>query len=319
MLLLALALGATLPLGAQQRDPRPAPLVRVVGRVTVVARSAELEVGMSLAEQADGAITWPGLSRVQMPPFTLIVVRGDADYARFSRGRAPQWGGAVTLPSARIILLRADAGDPLRLFKHELAHLALHESIRVRVPRWFDEGFATWAAGEFDRLDAIDLHLAVAGGTDPTLADVNRDLASPVGNPTRAYALASTAVLLLARRHPSGTLQPLLAALARGTSFDAAVQLTTGLSLDRFEEAWASDVRHRYGALAWALGLSPWIAVFGLAAAGAVLRRRRDAPRRAALDVGWVVQDDEADPPPEESPKMASPSAVPEIGTADPA
>lgn len=298
MLLLALLLGGAVPvrLAAQREDDAPKPLVRIVGRVTVVGRPAELNVGMALAEQADGAVTLPGLGRRQLPPFSLIVVRGSADYTRFSRGLAPAWGAAITVPSARTILLRLDAGDPLQLLRHELAHLAMHDAVRGRVPRWFDEGFATWAAGEFDRLDGFDLHLAVAGGDSLTWSSVNRTLASPVGNPSRAYALAATSVLMLARVNPTGTLTPLFDLLASGVPFDTAVLRTTGRSVDRFEEAWAKDTRYRYGALAWTLGLLPWLVILGLTVVGVVLRKRRDVPRRAALDEGWTLPEEEPSP-----------------------
>lgn len=274
-------------------------IVRIVGRVTVVAKAPELDLALALADEADAAMTWPGLGRQQNPEFRLIVVPDAREYARVSRGRAPVWGGAVTLPAIRTILLRTDAGDPLRLLRHELAHLALHAAVRGRVPRWFDEGFATWGAGEFDRLDAMELNIAVVAGQPLTFAAVDRELASPVGNPTRAYALAATAVLYAARAHPEGSLAPLLGLLRDGVPFDSALQRTTGRSLDRFEEAWARDVRRRYGVLAWGLGLAPWLLAIAFAIAGIILRRRRDAPRRAALEIGWELPPaDEAEPAP---------------------
>lgn len=278
-------------------------IVRIVGRVTVVAKAPELNLAMALADEADAAMVWPGLGRQQNPEFRLIVVPDAREYARVSRGRAPVWGGAITLPAARTILLRTDAGDPLRLLRHELAHLALHTAIRGRVPRWFDEGFATWAAGEFDRLDAVELNVAVVSNQPMDFATLDRELASPVGNPARAYALAATAVLYAARAHPSGSLEPLMGLLRDGVPFDSALQRTTGRAPDRFEEAWAKDVRQRYGLLAWSLGLAPWAVAILFALIGVVVRRRRDAPRRAALEVGWDISSDEepaagADSPP---------------------
>ena len=74
-------------------------------------------------------------------------------------GRAPSWGAAIAVPGARTILLRADEGDLSRTLRHELAHLALHEAVAVRVPLWFDEGYASWAAGEWDRLGTLELNL----------------------------------------------------------------------------------------------------------------------------------------------------------------
>ena len=51
-------------------------------------------------------------------------------------------GGAFAFPAERLILMQGvnaggGAGDPLVTLRHELAHLALHEALGGRVPRWF--------------------------------------------------------------------------------------------------------------------------------------------------------------------------------------
>ena len=109
-----------------------------------------------------------------------------------------------------------------------------------------------------------------------------------------------------ARRNPTGTLAPLLERLERGEDFETAVLATTGLTLGRFEEAWRRALRHRYTLGQWLIAGGGW-AVVGLVVLWLVHRRRRaDRVRRAALDVGWVVEPDapeaeegpELDPPP---------------------
>ncbi|MFP5355115.1 MAG: hypothetical protein ACLGIK_08170, partial [Gemmatimonadota bacterium] len=54
----------------------------------------------------------------------------------------------------------SDAGDPIRVLRHELAHLALHEYLGDLPTRWFDEGYASYAAGEWDRDRVIATNLA---------------------------------------------------------------------------------------------------------------------------------------------------------------
>jgi hypothetical protein len=70
------------------------------------------------------------------------------------------------------------------------------------------------------------------------------------------------------------------------------------------EIAWQRDVRRRYGWIVWLTAGGFWLLVALLVVAAAWLRRRRDRPRRAALDAGWVVAADDAtgdepDRPPE--------------------
>ncbi|MGH7703160.1 MAG: hypothetical protein ACREMO_08695, partial [Gemmatimonadales bacterium] len=155
-------------------------------------------------------------------------------------------------------------------------------------------GYASWAAGEWDRLEVLRLNLAVAGGAAPDLRELDGMLRGSAGAAGIAYALAVSAVLELARRNPTGTIGPLLTALQAGEGFEPSVVATTGLTLDRFEVEWQRDLRHRYNLLTWLLAGGFWTVIaFGLA--GLLwFRRRADRPRRAALDEGWVVSEEEA-------------------------
>jgi hypothetical protein len=216
-------------------------------------------------------------------------------------GRAPKWGAAVALPEPRTIVLRADAGELSRTLRHELAHLALHQEVRVRVPLWFDEGYAGWAAGEWDRLALLELNLAVARGALPSLSALDGALRAEATTADAAYALAVSAVAELARRNPTGTLGPLFQRLREGAGFEAAVLATTGLTLDRFEEQWQLAVRRRYSLVTWLLAGGGWLLV-AMGVLGLLhFRRRADRGRRAALDEGWVVEP-ESEPGPELDP-----------------
>ena len=196
------------------------------------------------------------------------------------------------------MVVRADAGDPAQILRHELAHFALHDAVRVRVPLWFDEGYAAVAAGEWDRLEALRLNLTVARGTVPGFFELDRGLRATQPDAEAAYALAASAVAMLARRNPERSLAPLLERLGRGEDFAAAVLATTGSPLGRFELEWQKDVRRRYGLLVWVMAGGLWALAAAALLAAVWLRRRRDRPRRAALDVGWVVEPDEEELPP---------------------
>ena len=76
----------------------------------------------------------------------------------------------MALPNSGMVLLRADGGDADVTLRHELAHVALHRKVKVRVPLWFDEGYAVLASREYGGLAALQLNLAVAAGRVPTLA-----------------------------------------------------------------------------------------------------------------------------------------------------
>lgn len=266
-----------------------------VGPVTAVAWPAQTEMAAGLARAAAAPADFPGLGPFTPDSLTLIVVPDRAALDSLVRGRAPAWGAGLALPSAHTIVLRADAGDVQRTLRHELAHLALHARVRVRLPLWFDEGYAAWAAGEWERLGGLELNLAVARGAVPDFDGLDGALRGSPATAAAGYALAMSAVLELARRTPEGRLDPLFGRLAAGEDFDAAVLATTGLTVPRFEDVWRRSVRTRYTVVTWLVAGGAWaLLAVGLIVLGG-WRRRADRGRRAALDEGWVV----AEEPPE--------------------
>src|SRR3954464_14262736 len=181
-----------------------------VGQVTAVAWPGQLGLATDLARRAAEPAEWPGLGRHPPGPLRLVLVPDARRMDSLSSGRAPAWGAAIALPDSRTILLRADVEDLYRTLRHELAHLALHEAVSVRVPLWFDEGYAAWAAGEWERLGGLELNLTVVRGSVPSLTGLDGALRGSASTADAAYALATSAVTELARRNPSGTLAPLL-------------------------------------------------------------------------------------------------------------
>jgi hypothetical protein len=278
------------------------PTVVRVGSVTAVAWPGERELARTLAEIAARPTQFPGLGAFQPGPLSIIVAPNRAAIDSITGHRAPSWGVGFADPGSRSILLRADAPDVHRTLRHELAHLALHDRVRVRVPLWFDEGYAGWAAGEWSRLGGLELNLAVARGAVPELRALDGELRRSPGSVGPAYALAMSAVLELARRHPDGRLDPLLNRLAAGDEFATAVRATTGLSLTGFEDAWRRSVRSRYTVATWLVAGGIWAVVATAVLALGFWRRRRDRGRRAALDEGWPLPDPEGPPDDERAP-----------------
>ncbi|UCG85973.1 MAG: hypothetical protein JSW71_19005 [Gemmatimonadota bacterium] len=264
-----------------------------VGRVTAVFWPGDEAAVMALAELADRTTEWPGISDSLGRPIRLFLAPSDAKFDSLTRGLLPEWGGGAAFPGSSTIVLKL-TGDVRRVMRHELAHLALRSVVR-RVPLWFDEGYAALAAGEWDRLEALRVNWALLMGATPTLRQVVADLRdSGSGRAETAYALATTAALLLERMGGERGLGPLVTNLGETADFDRALRTTYQMTLDQFEAHWRRDLKRRYG---WALFFGSLTVVWTLLAMVLVslwlVRRRRDRARRARLDEGWVIPPDD--------------------------
>ncbi len=278
--------------------PTPTPTAVTAGRVTAVAWPGQEQLAAALAEVADRATGFPGIGALDDRPVRLILAPTRPLYDSLTRGRLPFWSEGAAFPDAGTIVLLTDrpAVRPSAL-RHELAHLALRWRVGRRAPLWFEEGYAAVAAEEWDRLDALRLNWQLARGVRMNLDELDRGLRGGRGDAETAYALATTAVLLLHRWGGPRGLAPLLAALPTAPTFDAALRATYHVTEGDFEERWQRDVASRYGWLSWAAAMGFfWLSIGALLVALVVWRRRRDRARRAALDEGQLLDELEITP-----------------------
>ncbi|GAC1515372.1 MAG: hypothetical protein NVS1B4_05540 [Gemmatimonadaceae bacterium] len=271
------------PVGAQE-----APWREDRGRFTAVAYDRDAELGRSLLTAATANDTFPGLPR----PKQHVLIAIAPDHARFREWvgvDAPEWGAAIAYPGSRRIVMQGRGaggrvGDPVIVLRHELAHLALHEAMGDLPPRWFDEGYAGYAAGEWGRDEILATNLALVWRGVPSLDSLDELFAGRAPVAEAAYALAFRAVAELAAIDRQRGLTVLFAEWRESRSLDRAVRLAYGLTLAGFDERWRRRTRTHYGAIA---------AVADFALLGTVValmvgplwyaRRRRDRERMRAL------------------------------------
>jgi hypothetical protein len=212
-------------------------------------------------------------------------------WERLTGGDAPEWGAGIAIPdSGRIVLPTFDweSTPPYSVYmtlRHELAHVALQRYLGpARTPRWFTEGYAQWAAGEWRWESAWRLRLAFLDRHAPRLDSLT--LHWPVGEQDArvAYLLSASAVVYLVDRSGVRGLQIFLARWRETRDFDAAFRSVYGLTLGQFEEDWRAHVKHTYG---WTVVLGQSLFFWLIAAVGLVvlwvIRRRRDRARLERL------------------------------------
>jgi hypothetical protein len=285
--LLLIATGA----GAQDSASR-----HDTGRFTVVAYPQDQLLAKSLLASAAARDTFPGLPR----PTQRVVIAIAPDRRRFRDWigpTAPEWGAAVAFPESSRIVMQgrdagSDAGDPVEVLRHELAHLALHEALGELPPRWFDEGYASYAANEIARDAVLGANLALLFRGMPPLDSLDAGFGGGSLRAEGTYALAYRAVAELAAQDPERGLTLFFRYWKQTGRFESAVRSAYGLTQGQFEDIWRARTRRRYGGLALVADLSIAAALtLFIVMPFYVIRKRRDRLRMAAL----VRADEEAE------------------------
>ena len=240
---------------------------------------------------------------------TIILAPTPALWDSVTGGRAPEWSAGVANPRTRTIVLPSYEGglfDPIITLRHELAHLALNQHLPRPIPRWFDEGYATWASGGWDQGSAWQLRLAFLLGRAPRLDSLTLDWPRGAERARFAYLLSASAVRHLAERGGERGLAEIFRVWRREGDLDRSVRRVYGITLGQFEAEWQRSVRRRYG---WLLAFSQvsvfWLFLSLLLFVLWAVRRRRIRARFRELEA-----EDRMLPPPRETDLDADPHQI---------
>jgi hypothetical protein len=220
-------------------------------------------------------------------PGPPIRVRLEPEGSRLARA-VPPWISGFALERAGVVVLFPGRTPSYPdsslddLLRHEVAHvLASRAAGGTPLPRWFDEGLAMIAGGEWGADDRARLLLELLLDRDATLAGLDRRFAGGERQVAGAYALAGAFVHDLVQRHGAAAPGRILSAVAAGAPFAAAFEAGTGTSLAAAE----SDFWRRHSPRRWlpvaTSTTTLWLAITLLALYAFRRRRRRDAALRA--------------------------------------
>ena len=288
---------SVVPVATAQVTPSPA--VRLdAGRFTVVAESRDQRLARSLLAAAQAIDTFPGLPRPR--EHVLIAIAPDAQRFRAWVGpNTPEWGAAIAIPDEHRIVMQgsaapSDAGDPLVVLRHELAHLALHETMGPLPSRWFDEGYASFAAGEWSREEALETSFGLVWRTLPSRDSLESGFSLGTSRAQFSYAISQRVVAELAALDPENGLRNFFAYWKESGSFEVAVRRAYGLTSAQFDQYWQQRTRRQFGVLSVAANLSLISGVFGLLLGPLFyLRRQRYKKKLDAMREADAAQDRE--------------------------
>ena len=259
------------------------------GRFTVIHYASDATLAATALESAVARDSFPWLPR-STSRIVIMIAPDAAVFREWAGHSAFPWTAALAFVDQRRIVMQGrgapgDAGDPLQVLRHELAHIALHDYLGGLPPRWFDEGYASYAAGEERTQGFLATNAALVFRGMPSLAALDTMLANPRGTDARAgYALALRAVSDLARIDPERGLAPFFEAWKARGSFDLAMRRAFAETSDDFEATWQRRTRWQFAFLSVAADSA--LGTVGLLLVLIPLyrsRRRAQAERLAAM------------------------------------
>ena len=224
---------------------------------------------------------FPVLSEVRVE-----IARTPGEMATFAPSGAPypEYAAGVAYSELGLVLLSLTpihAGqeqDLAEVFRHELAHVALHDALNGQdVPRWFNEGFAVFASGEssFGRMKT--LAMSTVGGSLIPLHELERSFPNDETKAQVAYAEAVDVVRFLVRREDIHRFRTLITELREGKAFEQAVLDAYAVDLATLELEWRDDASRRYTFVPILLsGTFFWVIALALAVWAWRRRKRRD-------------------------------------------
>lgn len=249
------------------------------GRFTIVAGHRDRQLAASLLAEAQRNDSFPALPR----PRAHVLIAIAPDYRAFRSWvgpMAPEWGAAIAIPGQSRIVMQgrsagAEAGNPVQVLRHELAHLALHESVGRTPSRWFDEGYAGMAAGEFSREEMLGTSVGLIWRTMPGVAVLDEAFQGDGAEAAWGYAMAQSAVVALRDMGGDQAFAKFLEHWKRGGSFERALRETYGMTSEQFDAYWHRQTRRRYGALSVAANFTAFAAMVAVLIVPAYLGKRR--------------------------------------------
>lgn len=221
-------------------------------------------------------------------PFTTVLTPDGFELERLVQ----EWSGSplpsqvlgVALPAHAMLFVRGGYSSSMGSFEttliHEVAHLVIHRKRQARIPRWFDEGVATWASG-FSLSAEQESYLSFLArvGSLYRLESLEHRFPRAHTPTTIAYQQSYLLITYLAERYGQESIPRLLDLFEGGASTTVALETIVKISADRLEEdfqSWVLRRRSLLGALASVVNLWTVSALLALAAIARIwLRSRR--------------------------------------------
>ena len=237
------------------------------------------------------------------------IVQSQEEFDALAGGKIPEWGAGAAIPARNLIILREPMmnrypGNTADLLQHELAHISLSRRAKgAHLPRFIDEGFASWFAGEWTFAQVTTVAAAQITKSLLPLRDIDDVNRFHQGQANLAYAQSYLVVNYIFKRFGELAFTDLIDALATGENMSEAFHQTLDISFWRFEADYRKFLSDNYTLFAILADMSGlWIILALIVVFGWILIRKRkkdaydrwkDEEKYQSTDFDYSGSDDE--------------------------
>lgn len=185
---------------------------------------------------------------------TVYLVSSEADFLDLTGGKIPHWGVGVAFPKTKVVILKKLPGkgmDLLKVGRHEISHILLHNAVSGLIPVWFNEGVSMWSAQEWKLNESTEVFYAVLSGGLMPLKEIENILSFSTPRAQLAYSQSFLAVIFLIQAGGPDAVGKIVADVASGIPFDLALFRLTGLTANEFEKRFDCFIQDRYSLMAF--------------------------------------------------------------------
>lgn len=223
-------------------------------RVRLLFVAGDSLVAVRVLSVLETEATLPGLPDSVPSGVVAVLPRSERAFRHLLGGATPEWTAGVAIPSRNLLIVPANEVGSLlgsggaRILRHEWAHLGLHGYLRgLRIPRWFDEGYAQWASGGWDASEAWRLRIIFALGHAPPMDSLSLKWPRDRASAEAAYLLSASAVSYLFRDAGARGAAAFLSRWKSTASLEEALRGTFGVTSGQFEANWRRYAKSHYG------------------------------------------------------------------------
>ncbi|MGD8625706.1 MAG: peptidase MA family metallohydrolase [Anaerolineae bacterium] len=161
---------------------------------------------------------------------------------------AQEWTGGVAFADQYTILIGAgpqEANYARSTLAHEIMHLVVHQlafNCWGDMPRWLDEGLATWAEGDMDDSQREALEKAIEDDRLLTLRGLGSSFSTSSSRAHLSYAQSYSVVRFLIDEYGREEILELLAVFREGATYDGALEQVYGLDTESLEALWRASI-----------------------------------------------------------------------------